>query len=248
MRLFVRPWKISAKLVLVQLLAGEILLLLINLLCYSDWRWMGPLQLLMIPFFLECGRYREKHLRRQYKQGFSDLLQSLMSSVQAGYTMENACRAACHEMQADSFRGNDPTIKQLQRINHGMDLGGSLDQLFKNYARTAGIRDIMQFAQVIEIVKTTGGNLMMILKNTRNNFQVKMDTEEEIRVILSGVIYEKNLMLVMPLLVFAYMRLTNGEYMSCLYESTAGHILMSVVLAAITGCYYWTESMIRIES
>jgi tight adherence protein B len=129
-----------------------------------------------------------------------------------------------------------------------MNLGIPLEDLFFQYGKEADNEDILEFAGVMEIVKTTGGNLVAILKKTMDNFQRKMDTEEEIRVILSGVVYEKNIMMGMPLIIFAYMRLTNPAYMSCLYETLAGHILVTGVLAGIIACYYWTESMIRIRA
>ncbi|MBR0410233.1 MAG: type II secretion system F family protein [Eubacterium sp.] len=230
-----------------QVAAGELLLVLLDLLCYGDRIWLLPLQLLLIPFIREWDKYRERSLKGKYSRGFRNLLQSLMISVQAGYTIENALRAALPELEKNSGGRKDPTVPELRRIVHGMDLGIPVEELFKIYARRTGSEDIMHFAGVLEIVKNTGGNLVLVLKKTIRNFQIKMDTQKEIKVILSGVVYEKNIMLMMPLMVFAYMRVTDHEYMSCLYETVPGHILTSLVLAGTAVCYYWTESMIRIN-
>lgn len=218
----------------------------LNVLCYADWWWMLPLQFLLLPFITEWDKHREQYLKRQYALGFQTVLQSIMTSIQAGYTLENACRAALPELTQHCEK-KDPTILQLKKIVYGMDLGIPVEQLFLNYARETKNEDIRQFAAVMEIVKGTGGNMVLILKKTMENFQKKIDTEEEIRVVLSGVVYEKNIMLFMPLLILGYMRLTNRAYMACLYDSLAGHILVSVVLAGIVACYYWTESMISMR-
>lgn len=226
----------------------EIFLILLNLICYADWFWLLVLQVFVPPVIREWDRYRRLRMKRQYSQGFQELLQSLMTSIQAGYTLENACRAALPELEDHREKKKDPTVLQLQKIVHGMNLGIPLEDLFYQYGKEADNEDILEFAGVMEIVKTTGGNMVAILKKTMDNFQRKMDTEEEIRVILSGIVYEKNIMMGMPLIIFAYMRVTNPVYMSCLYETLAGHILVTGILAGIFICYYWTESMIQIKA
>lgn len=242
-----RPWQLMNRKKLFQLIVGELFLVLLNLLCYSDWVWLLPMQILIYPFISEWDKYTKRYMKKQYDQGFQELLQSLMTSIQVGYTIENACRAALPELEQQGLKKKDLTVKELRKIVYGLDLGIPVDELFINYANNSGSEDILQFAGVMEVVKSTGGNLVMILKRTMYNFQLKMETEEEIRVILSGVIYEKNIMLIMPLLILGYMRVTNHEYMACIYESLSGHILMSLILSGIAGCYYWTESMIRIR-
>ena len=231
-----------------QILAAEAILVFLNILCYSDWLWMIPLQAFLYPLCIEWEKHRKRRLGRKYSEGFQEVLQSLMTSIQTGYTMENACRAVLSELEEQGERREkDPTVAQIRKIVYGLDLGIPVDQLFMQYAEETGIDDIRDFAGVLEIVKVTGGNLVVILKKTMDDFRRKMDTEEEVRTILSGVNYEKNIMLCMPLLVFAYMRFTNHAYMSCLYETMAGHVLMTFVLAAVLLCYYWTESMIHIR-
>lgn len=208
---------------------------------------MIPLQVLLYPVLKEWERFRFRRLRRRHSEGFQDLLQSMMTSIQTGYTIENACRAALSELMEQRQGRKDPTVQAVKKIVYGLDLGIPAHQLFLEYARESGIEDIFEFAGILEIVKTTGGNLVTILKKTMDDFRRKMDTEKEISTILSGVSYEKNIMLCMPFLIFFYMRLTNQAYMSCLYETAAGHMLMTGVLAGVVGCYYWTESMIRIR-
>ena len=247
MRHIARPWKHLDRDLIRQLLLAELLLLLLNLLCYGDRLWLLPMQLLLYPYLTEWRKYRKRALTRKYALGFSNLLQSLMTSVQAGYTLENACRAALTELSRQYGDSSEPTLVQLRKIVYGMNLGIPVGELFMNYARETANEDILQFAAVLDIIRTTGGNMVQILKNTMLNFQRKLDTEEEIRVILSGMVYEKNIMLGMPLMIMTYMRLTNGDYMACLYNSLGGHILVTAVLMGILACYYWTESMIHVE-
>ena len=83
------------------------------------------------------------------------------------------------------------------------------------------------------------------MRNTSSRLQVKMDTTEEIRACLSGIQLEKNIMLVMPLIMLVYLNITGAAYTSVLYESTAGRIVMSLLLTVMACCYYWTEAILK---
>lgn len=228
------------------ILLGELLLLCLEELCYDDFFWIFPLQILMVPYLYYLRRRKEEKLRHRYESGFRELLQSMMTSIQAGYSLENACRAA--EKELISLRGeSDPTILQLQKIVRGIELHIPVEQLFLEYARETELEDIYQFAIVLEIARGTGGNMVEVIRNAMEHLQKKMSTTEEVRVILSGKLLEKNIMLFMPFGVLIYMRVFNPSYTKCITETMGGHILISVVLAAVFGCFFWTERLIKTE-
>ena len=128
-------------------------------------------------------------------------------------------------------------LGQMRRIVQGIDLHIALEQLFMDFAERTNLEEARQFAVVIEIVQSTGGNVVEILKRTMQHLKYKMDTEEEIRVLLSGKIFEKNIMLSMPFFILVYLRLSNPEYVACFYKSVAGHLVMSVIIG-ITAVSY----------
>ena len=80
-------------------LAGELGLLLLNILCYGDMYWMIPEQVLMVPCFKILKERKNKKEQQLYQKGFQDLLQSLLTSLQAGYSLNNSCRIALRELE-----------------------------------------------------------------------------------------------------------------------------------------------------
>lgn len=229
-----------------EFLLGEGMLFCLEELCYDDLFWLIPLQVLMVPYFYYLKRRKREKLQRQYERGFRELLPSMMTSIQAGYSLENACRTA--ERELCSLRSSsDPTMTELHKIVRGIELHIPVERLFLEYAKTTENEDIYQFATVLAIARETGGNMVEMIRNAMEHLQKKMNTAEEIRVILSGKLLEKNVMLLMPLGVLVYMRLFNPSYTRCITETMGGHILISAVLAAVCGCFFWTEQMIRTE-
>ena len=85
-------------------LAGELGLLLLNILCYGDMYWMIPEQVLMVPCFKIMKERKKKKEQQLYQKGFQDLLQSLLTSLPAVY---NGCvkdNLACFSCAFAAFR------------------------------------------------------------------------------------------------------------------------------------------------
>lgn len=70
---------------------------------------------------------------------------------------------------------------------------------------------------------------------------------KELQVSMSGRIFEKNIMLCMPLGVLLYLRLANPGYVDSLYRIPAGNLLMTGVIAGMILCFFWTEKIMAVE-
>ncbi len=183
--------------------------------------------------------------RRQCQRGFYDFLQCLLSSLQAGYSLENACFSAYDEL-VDLHGDKDAFVGELGILVRGLQVHVPLEHLFSEMASHTQNEDIHQFAVVMEIVKNMGGNSVDILRNSMSRIQKKMETSEEIYTVLSGKIYEKNIMLLMPFLMILYLRLMNGTYLDLLYHTLSGQAIMTAALGGIIGCFYWTEHIVKV--
>ncbi len=173
------------------------------------------------------------------------MLRSFMTSLQAGLSMESACRMARRDLEECFGQSRHPILSHIDAICRGLDLNMSMEELFSRFADQSGIQDIHEFAAVMETARKSGGDLVEIIRNSAGHLQAKMETTEEIRACLSGIQLEKNIMLAMPLIMLLYLNMTGAAYTVILYESLAGRILMSLLLAAMVACYYWTEAILK---
>lgn len=227
------------------LAAAELAIFLLAELCYKDMIFALPLQAALLPAHGEFRRWMKLRRRRQYIEGFREMLRSFMTSLQAGLSMENACRTARKDLEEYFGKSSHPILVQIDAICRGLDLNIGIEELFGRFADQTGIQDIHEFAAVMETARKSGGDLVEIMRNTSSRLQVKMDTTEEIRACLSGIQLEKNIMLVMPLIMLVYLNMTGASYTSVLYESSAGRIVMSLLLIIMVCCYYWTEAILK---
>lgn len=231
----------------VTILAGEGIIALLALVGYDNLLWMLPLQILLLPVHKVLKDRRAQRRKQQHIQGFREVLQSLMTSLQAGYSLENACRVCLREISGLYRSEHHPTVRQLQRIVRGLELHRTVEQVFMEYAQESQAEEIYEFAVVLHIAKSTGGNVVDILKNSMEHLQNKMEVAEELQVSLSGCIFEKNIMLLMPLGVLLYLRAANPGYVASLYTIPAGKLLMTAVIAGTVFCFFWTEKIMDIR-
>ena len=68
-------------------LAGELGLLLLNILCYGDMYWMIPEQVLMVPCFKILKERKNKKEQQLYQKGFQDLLAVPKSRGKNGFQL-----------------------------------------------------------------------------------------------------------------------------------------------------------------
>ncbi len=226
-------------------LPGEIIICLLAFLWYDSPVWIIFLQFLLIPYGIFSGERINRKRRQEYEKGFYDFLQSLLPSLQAGYSLENACAAAYRELRGLNGE-NHAFVVCLAQIVHGIEVHIPLEDLFHEMAEVTCNEDIHQFAVILEILKTMGGNSVEVLRNSMVRIRKKMETAEEIRTLLSGKIYEKNLMLLMPFFMIAYLRISNPSYLDLLYHSPAGQVVLTAALLGILACFYWGERIMKI--
>ena len=227
-------------------IAGEMGICFLSYLWYDSRYWFFFLQVLLIPYGYYLHNRRIINRKRQYERGFYELLQSMLPSLQAGYSLENACIAAYRELR--EVDGEDHAfVVQMALVVQGIGVHIPVEDLFLEMASATDSEDIHQFAVVLEILKNMGGNSVEILRNSMIRIQKKMETTEEIRTILSGKIYEKNLMLLMPFFLMIYLRVSNGSYLDMLYHTLTGRLVMTLALAGIIVCFYWSECIMKIS-
>lgn len=225
----------------------ELVLIPVVWLCYDNLLFLIPAQVIVPLGVKKLKAYRKERRKDACRQGFSELLTSFMTSVQAGLSMENACFQACDELVSIHHETNDPLVSELKILVKKLKLGVPVAKAFRELADEIEIEEIEEFSTVLEIVSVTGGNTVEILKNSLDHLRDKMDTNAQIRLMMTGKLFEKNIMLAMPFVIIIYLRLTNPDYMSCYYESLAGRVVMTIVLAVIAGGYYWAERIMKIE-
>lgn len=200
-----------------------------------------------IPYFLKKRRESllEKRKIEMLKE-FTTGMQLVNASLQAGYAVENAFREALPELgkiyPKDSF-----IIREFLHLNSQLAVSVPIESILLDLSDRCHIDDIQNFAEVFQTAKRTGGDLMLIIRNTVSDIQEKSETREQIEADISGKVLEQKIMSLVPVLIIGYVSLTSPDFLQVCYQTVMGRLVMSVCLGIYAAAYLWGKKVMKIE-
>ena len=224
-------------------------LAIVGILAYIFYRSMIAV-IFLAPFIVLYVRLQKDRRRRKRQENlklqFKDAMQSISAALQAGYSMENAVREACHDME-NMYGAEGLITKELLYIREGVRNSRTLEELFMQLARRSGLEDIQDFAEVFSIAKRSGGDLPSVIRVCSMTIGDKIETTREIHTLISAKRLEGRVMDVIPCLMILYIDVTSPGFFDMLYESLPGRVIMTICLAGYLGAILLSEKIMSIE-
>lgn len=190
----------------------------------------------------ELCRKKEREMQRQ----FLDAIQIMAASLQSGYSVENAVRAAAGELEK-LYHAETFIVSEFRNLQAQLDVNRSVEELLLELGERSRIEDIQSFAEVFLTAKRTGGDLLHVIRNTASGIRQKQETLSEIETVLTGKMMEQKVMSLMPLLILLYVRLTSPEFLNGMYGNLTGGAVMTGCLLVYAIAWLWGKKIVRIE-
>ncbi|MBR2122014.1 MAG: type II secretion system F family protein [Lachnospiraceae bacterium] len=201
---------------------------------------------LLFPILKRRKRIREQKRRRQLTVSFREVMNSLTASLKAGYSAENAFRDAYSDMVM-LFGRTSPIAQELYRINTGLDANIPVERLLTSFAERTKVEEITEFAEVFSIAKRSGGNMAGILERTSGLIRSRLETEEEIGVMISAKKMEQKIMDVVPFGIVVYIGATSRGFFDTLYHNPAGIAVMTACMCVYLAAFAMSEKIVEIR-
>ena len=218
----------------------------ISILLYDSLIAIIPL-FILYPAFLKLIRKREKDkYDLRVSKEFLVFLTSMSGALNAGYALENSLAIISEDLKKE-FSDSSILAKECDRAINLISLKMSFNNVMSDMAKNLGNRDIDTFAKVLSLSKDVGGNLIEMIDLTLNQVKDRIDTNEDISLLVAAKRLEKNIMVMVPFGMIAFLRLSNPGYLDPLYKNTFGVIVMSICLVAIIICYIISEKIVDIR-
>ncbi|MBQ6321718.1 MAG: type II secretion system F family protein [Lachnospiraceae bacterium] len=218
----------------------------VSFLFFRSW-WAFGIFLPFYRLFRELRRedFRKKH-QRNIREQFLTGMQFVSTSLSAGYAVENAFLEGEKELKK-IYDPDTYMVRSFHRINDQVRINRPLETLLLELARSSEAEDILQFAEVFQAARRSGGDLIAIIRNTVNSIQAKEETQKEIETALSGKMMEQTMMSFIPLLILGYVSLTSPEFLEPMYQTLAGRAMMAASLAVYGFAVWWGRKMMDIQ-
>lgn len=186
---------------------------------------------------------RQKDLRMQFK----DMLYSLSSAVGAGSSVEHGLAIALTDMKKQYSDPKTSIVQELELMVSRVNLGQNVEEVFNDFARRSHIEDVQTFANIFEVSKRTGGNLIRIIRQTTDVISEKTDVKNEIDTALAGRKMEQKVLTLMPIALVLFMSETTDGFMDPVFSTIGGRVVATVSLLFILSGYLWSKKITDIE-
>ena len=219
---------------------------MISYLFYRSWIvFLFGLLLLKTFFKIESEKLCQQR-RQVLEEQFLMAMQTVITSLTAGYSVETAFSDALKELPL-VYREEDMIVQEIRAIVSQLNMNQNLEELLQSLAVRSGIEDIRNFAEIFAVSKRTGGNLIVIIRNTVQSIAQKNETRKEIQVILSAKKMEQNMMSLIPCLILLYVQTVSPGFLDGMYHNPAGILIMTAALVVYLTAVAWGKRIVEIE-
>ena len=173
-------------------------------------------------------------------------LQILSGSLQSGLSLENAWKEVeketllLHQEQSRFYQ-------EIRQMNRSVTYNVPVETLFLEVAHRLENEEMIRFAQIMEFGKHNGGNWKRIIEESVLRMLERHETQKEIEVKLAAKRMEQKVMNVVPLGMLLFLKVSSWEYVSVLYETMLGRIVMTICLMLYGAAWMLSERIMDIQ-
>ena len=185
--------------------------------------------------------------RQRLTLQFKDMLYALSSAIGSGSSVEMAMRSVLEDLEHQYVNPNTYIIQEVSLINAKLNLGANIEDLFNDLADRSGIEDIRTFANIFDVSKRSGGNMMQIIRQTSDIITQKIETSNEIQTLLAEKKMEQKVMTAAPILLLALLTETTGDFMEPLFTTVKGALVCTLALVLVLVGFFWGKKLTDIN-
>lgn len=173
-----------------------------------------------------------------FTQELPDALDYIARSLRAGNPFSASLKSASEELP-------EPIAGEFRTTFEEMNFGLELEAALQNLGERTGSEELRYFVTAVLIQRTTGGNLAEVLNRISHVMRSRAATLREIQVLAAEMKYSANILIALPLLVAAALAVLNPGYLSVLFESVLGLVVIGLQLLLMAIGYFIVQKMIN---
>lgn len=182
---------------------------------------------------------------KKLKSQFRDMLEAVTTSLGAGKNVQESFSAA-HDDLKNQYEEGAYILNELTVINAGLINGINIENLLADFGRRSGCEDIEDFADVFKICFRKGGNIKETVRITYEILSDKMTVAEEIETIVSGSKSQQTLMLFMPVVLIAMIKMISADF-AANFATPVGLVATTMGVVIFAASYFVGRKVLDIK-
>ncbi|HZR96685.1 MAG TPA: type II secretion system F family protein [Gaiellaceae bacterium] len=171
-------------------------------------------------------KYKARVRIKAFDNQLPDLLITISASLKAGHSFR-------HAMQAVVDEGAQPTANEFARVLSEAQLGAPIDQALTDMADRVGSKNLTFVVTAVTIQRQVGGSLAGLFDGVAETVRQRQHFQRKVRGLTAMGRMSAYVLIGLPFFTMFAVTLINPTYMSPLYHSSTGHMLIFVMLTMI---------------
>lgn len=205
--------------------------------------WAPVLYVVLYKRVKESGKEQQKEiLLEQFVQG----IRILNTSLQAGFSMENAWIEVQKELEV-LYGRESIFVQEVREINRLVSLNNPIEKCFGAFAQETEVEEIMQFAEILEYGKRSGGSWRRIIGAAAERMREKFEAKKEIEVMIAEKKMEQQVMNIIPLGIIMFLQISSWDYIRVMYHNPLGVLCMTILFIGYGISLILAEKIMKIK-
>ena len=164
----------------------------------------------------------------------------LASSLRAGHSFFQALDMVSKEI-------GEPAGPEFQRVVAEVRLGRPVDDALNAMAERVGSDDFQWAVLAVNIQREVGGNLAEILDTVADTVRERATLRRQVRVLSAEGRLSLKILVALPFLIGLYIAKVNPSYMSLLFTTRAGWIMLGTGAALMVAGVLWARKIVQVD-
>lgn len=179
---------------------------------------------MIVPYGIVSSKAIQR--RRAFDDQLADLLMTMAASVRVGHTFRQS-------MQAVVTDGLEPASKEFSRVLIETDVGRPVERALREMAQRLGSRNFDYVINAVTIQREVGGSLATLFDVVSETVRQRQNFTKKVRALTAMGRMSAYVLVALPFVVVAGMTLINRQYVSPLFSTSAGRIMLFLALGGL---------------
>ena len=185
---------------------------------------------------------KRKHSKRlaAFNAQLAETLTLMAGGLSAGLSLPQAVDTVVRE-------GHQPMAGELGRALIEQRLGIPIEETLDNVAERMESEDFSWVVMAIRIQREVGGNLAELLNTVSETLRDREYLRRQVRVLSAEGRFSGYVLTALPIGLFIYMLLFKGDFVTPLYTTGMGYVLLGVAVAMLIGGGFVMSRLTKIK-
>jgi tight adherence protein B len=185
-------------------------------------------------------RFLANRRGRKFELQMPDILMLVASSLATGFSLPQALDAIARDVA-------QPAAKEFARVMAETRIGADVEDAMERMAVRMDSDNMRWTAMAIRIQRQVGGNLAETLRTTAATLREREFLRRHVRALSAEGRLSAYILTALPILIFLYEVNVNREYISLLWSTTIGWVMIIAALISMAIGIFWMSKTVKVE-